>query len=48
MLNSFYLDLHVGLGYALTNDLFGDAEYSGDISESKLLIPYGIKMGIAF
>ncbi len=48
ILKSFYLDFFGGLGYALTNDLFGDAEYSGDVEEVNLLLTYGIKMGIAF
>ena len=48
ILGSFYLDFFGGLGYALTNDLFGDAEYSGEVEEVKLLLTYGIKTGIAF
>lgn len=48
ILESFYLDFFGGLGYAITNDLFGDAVYSGDVEEVNLLLTYGIKMGIAF
>jgi hypothetical protein len=48
IIKSFYLDFFGGLGYALTNDLFGDAAYAGNISETKLLLIAGIKTGIAF
>lgn len=48
ILKSFYLDFFGGIGYALTNDLFGSAEYSGNITENNLLLTYGIKTGIAF
>ena len=48
ILKSFYFDLFGGLGYALTNDLFGDVQYSGNIEETNLLLTYGIKMGIIF
>ena len=48
VLKSFYLDFFGGLGYAITNDLFGKATYTGDVKETKLLLIYGIKTGIAF
>lgn len=48
IIKSFYLDFYGGLGYALTNNLFGDVSYSGGVSETKLLLIYGIKTGIAF
>ncbi len=48
ILKSFYLDFFGGVGFALTNDLFGTAEYSGDITASNILFTYGIKTGIVF
>lgn len=48
ILKSFYLDFFGGLGYALTNNLFGEAMYSGDVYETKILLTWGIKTGIAF
>ncbi len=48
LIQSFYLDFYGGVGYAITNNLFGQAQYIGRFTESRLLIPYGIKMGIAF
>jgi hypothetical protein len=48
IIKSFYLDFFGGLGYALTNDLFGQAIYNGNVEETKILYTYGIKTGIAF
>lgn len=49
ILKSFYLDLYGGIGYALTNDLFGTAEYFGEAEKpNTFLTLYGIKLGIAF
>ena len=46
---SFYANLYLCLGYALTNDLFGSAKYTGDISQpSNWLLVYGFKIGICF
>lgn len=45
---SFYLDFFAGLGFALTNDLFGRAHYSGSMKESRILIPFGVKVGFVF
>lgn len=45
---SFYLDFFGGVGYALTNNLFGKATYLGGVSEAKILFTYGIKTGIVF
>lgn len=48
ILDSFYLDFFAGLGFAVTNDLFGTAQYTGDITESRVLPILGLKTGIAF
>lgn len=48
VIGSFYLDFYGGLGYALTNNLFGNVEYKGDVEEEKILLIYGVKVGIAF
>lgn len=46
---SFYLTPYLGAGYALTNDLFGSAVYSGDIGKpTDWLLIYGIKTGFCF
>lgn len=48
IIKSFYVDAFAGLGYALTNDLFGNVSYSGNESDTKLLGTFGLKMGVAF
>jgi len=49
VINSFFLNLYLGIGYALTNDLFGSAQYTGDISKpSDWLLTYGFKVGFSF
>lgn len=48
ILSNFYLDLFGGIGYAVTNDLFGGAEYLGEIEESDLLLNYGLRVGVSF
>jgi hypothetical protein len=48
IIKSFYLDPYVSVGYAITNDLFGNARYQGSFEESKVLLNYGLKMGIIF
>ena len=48
VIKSFYANVFGGIGYAITNDLFGEAVYNGDYSESNLLIPYGLNLGITF
>lgn len=48
IVKSFYLDVHAGLGYAITNKLFGEIYSYDEVSEERLLTPYGIKMGIIF
>ncbi len=46
---SFYVTPYLGAGYALTNDLFGSAEYFGDIGKpTDWLLMYGLKMGFCF
>jgi len=49
IVKSFYLNPYLGAGYSLTNDLFGSAQYAGDISKpTNWLLTYGFKMGICF
>jgi len=48
IVRSFYIDVYGGLGYALTNNLFGNAVYKGDLEETNRLLIYGVKMGLAF
>jgi hypothetical protein len=49
IVKSFYINLYLGAGYSLTNDLFGSAQYAGDISKpTNWLLTYGFKMGICF
>ncbi len=49
IVNSFYINPYLGAGYSLTNDLFGTAQYTGDISKpTDWLLTYGFKMGICF
>lgn len=48
ILGSFYIDVYGGLGYAVTNNLFGNAVYKGDVKETNKLLIYGVKMGLAF
>jgi len=49
IVKSFYINPYLGAGYSLTNDLFGSAQYTGDISKpTNWLLTYGFKMGICF
>jgi hypothetical protein len=49
IVKSFYINPYLGAGYSLTNDLFGSAQYAGDISKpTNWLLTYGFKMGICF
>jgi hypothetical protein len=49
LIRQFYLNFYLNFGYALTNDLFGSAEYSGDIGRpTDFLLTYGLKIGFAF
>lgn len=48
IIKSFYLDFYGGIGYALTNNLYGNVEYRGGYEEPQVLIVYGLKTGIAF
>jgi hypothetical protein len=46
---SFYLTPYLGVGHVITNDLFGTAEYYGNIGRpTGWLLTYGIKTGIVF
>jgi hypothetical protein len=49
IIKSFYIKPYLGAGYALRNDLFGSAEYEGDIGKPKdWLLTYGLKIGFCF
>jgi len=49
VIRSFYINPYLGVGYALTNDLFGSATYTGDISKpTNWLLTYGFKVGFCF
>jgi hypothetical protein len=49
ILKSFYINPYIGAGYALTNNLFGSAEYTGNIGKpTDWLLTYGIKIGFCF
>lgn len=49
MIRSFFIDPFIGVGYAVTNDLFGSAEYTGDIGRpTDWLLTYGFKIGFCF
>lgn len=46
---SFYANLYLCVGYALTNDLFGSAEYTATFEKpTDWLFTYGLKIGITF
>jgi len=45
---SLYADAYGGLGIAATDNLFGNAYYSGDYSKSIFLFQFGLKLGIVF
>lgn len=49
IIKSFLINSYLGAGYSLTNDLFGSAQYTGDIAKpSTWLLTYGIKVGFCF
>lgn len=45
---SLYIDIYGGIGIAATDNLFGNAYYTGDLSKSILLLQLGLKFGIIF
>jgi hypothetical protein len=47
-LGRFFLEPYSGIGVAATNDLYGNAQYNGDLEESRLLIKYGAQTGMSF
>lgn len=49
IVKSFYITPYLGAGYAITNNLFGSAEYTGNIGKpTNGLLTYGFKTGICF
>ncbi len=49
MIKQFYLGFYLNFGYAITNDLFGTAEYTEDMGKpTDFLLAYGLKMGFVF
>jgi hypothetical protein len=48
VVGGLYLSPFFSLGGALTNNLWGEAKYYGNIKESHIIINYGLKTGIAF
>lgn len=49
ILKLFYINPYVGAGYAISNDLFGSSQYTGDMAKpSNGLFVYGFRMGICF
>ena len=46
---SFYTNVYLNAGYALSNDLFGNAKYTGNIGKpTDWLLTYGLKIGLCF
>ncbi|MCD6023122.1 MAG: hypothetical protein K0Q91_38 [Fibrobacteria bacterium] len=45
---SWFVEPVSGLGFALTNNLFGGSRYQGDVEEAHLLLKYGIQSGLSF
>ncbi|HLO57387.1 MAG TPA: hypothetical protein VK179_01465 [Bacteroidales bacterium] len=49
IIKSFYATPYLGVGYALTNNLFGSVEYTGHIGRpTDWLLTYGLKTGFCF
>ena len=49
VIRSFCISPYIHAGYALTNDLFGSAEYTEDMGKpTKGLLKYGFKAGFCF
>jgi hypothetical protein len=48
IIKSFYLDPSLGIGYALTNDLFDTLTEHDDVELTNLILVFGLKMGIVF
>jgi hypothetical protein len=49
VIRSFCISPYINAGYALTNDLFGSAEYTEDMGKpTKGLLTYGFKAGFCF
>jgi hypothetical protein len=49
ILKSLYINPYLCAGYSVTNDLFGSAEYQGDIGKpTEWLLTYGFKMGFCY
>jgi hypothetical protein len=44
----FYLTPFINIGGAITNDLWGELDYKGNLEPTRFLFSYGLKMGIAF
>lgn len=46
---SLYINPYLSAGYSITNDLFGSAEYTGNINKpSQWILTYGFKIGMCF
>ena len=48
VLGGLYISPYFSFGGALTNDLWGEAHYYGNLTPNRLIINYGLKTGIAF
>lgn len=49
LIKHFYLSVYLNFGYAITNDLFGSAKYTGNFGRpTDFLLAYGLKLGMAF
>lgn len=49
VIRSFFISPYIHAGYAITNDLFGSAEYTEDMGKpTKGLLTYGFKAGFCF
>jgi len=47
-IGSFYIDPFGSFGIAITNNLFGDNEFNGDVEETIFIPGYGVKFGMLF
>ena len=43
-----FIDPFAGVGLALTNNFFGGARYTGDLEETRLLLNFGVQIGMSF
>lgn len=48
VLGGLYISPYFSFGGALTNDLWGEVHYYGNLTPNRLIINYGLKTGIAF